>query len=178
MIMFNPRSFAKQIVMSRPALNECWVSVHDSDLSLVIDVVDVDNELIARHDTGLDGNADTADADKLASQLVDELKKLGIRAETFKTFGWGWIDGEDGEAGNEWIQISTLDHSGTPIGNLDEELAVLMLRDVEKHEHLRKQRETLADFITNAMEAYINTTQGQSDWKDYLDACTESENRV
>ena len=75
-----------------------------------------------------------------------------------KPFGWGWQDGEDDDAGNEWIEIGTLvpdDGFGVV---LDEELATLMLRNAvamaDKYPGIRQQREDTAQFIVDAMNEF------------------------
>lgn len=68
-------------------------------------------------------------------------------------YGWGWIDGEDDELGNAWIQISTLDEQSY----LEEEMAVIMCRDVERvrreHPEWIAQKEAEAKIIVDALNA-------------------------
>lgn len=170
---FDPKAFAERIVKARPTLNECVIVVRDSDLALVIDVVDDNYEVLARHNTGLDGNDDTTEAEALADRLVAALRDRGLSAQRPQSFGWTWIEGEDEQEGNEWIEVGTLDHSLNPFGTLDDELAVLMLRDAKKFSGFKPQREAAANFITSAMNAYLNTPEGKADWQTYLQAVAD-----
>lgn len=65
-------------------------------------------------------------------------------------YGWCWIEGEDDEQGNEWIQIHTISEDGYA----EEEICVLMLRNVAKWGHLKADREARAQFIVDAMNEH------------------------
>lgn len=71
------------------------------------------------------------------------------------TFGWGWIDGEDDEAADKWIQISILDYTDPKHPCLGEEIAVMMVRDYDqsiiKYPYLKMQREREAQLIVDSM---------------------------
>lgn len=66
-------------------------------------------------------------------------------------YGWGWIDGEDDDAANKWIQISPLDEAG----NLEEEMAVIMCRNFDKvqreHPEWIAEKERIANKICAAL---------------------------
>lgn len=47
-------------------------------------------------------------------------------------WGWTWIEGEDDEAGNSWIQIGPLEDDGDGILVQPEEVAVIMCRDFDR----------------------------------------------
>lgn len=66
-------------------------------------------------------------------------------------YTWTWIDGEDDEAGNAWIQISDLD---------GEEYAVIMCRNVESvradHPEWISQKENAARHICEALNFHAS----------------------
>ena len=74
-------------------------------------------------------------------------------------YGWGWIDGEDDNAGDRWIQISELDYSqDDQVGFLmDDEIATIMLRNyadsVKKWPNMVADREAKAKRIVDALNA-------------------------
>lgn len=71
------------------------------------------------------------------------------------SWGWTWIDGEDDEAGNAWIQIGPLEDDGH--GNVvqSDEVATIMCRNIEqvRAEHPERivQKEWEARLIVNAL---------------------------
>lgn len=70
-------------------------------------------------------------------------------------FGWGWIDGEDDNEGDKWIQISELDYSDPNHPSLGEEIATLMLRNydenIQRFPGLKEQKEREAQMIVDAL---------------------------
>lgn len=70
-------------------------------------------------------------------------------------YGWGWIDGEDDEEGDKWIQISELDYSDPDYPSLDEEIAVIMMRNYEANNlrfpGLKEENESYAQQIVDAL---------------------------
>lgn len=78
-------------------------------------------------------------------------------------FGWTWIEGEDENDGDEWIQISPLVDGGF----LGEELCVIMFRSAKVIEHkfpdLRGIKERQAELIVNSLNEYAKTHELISD---------------
>jgi hypothetical protein len=70
-------------------------------------------------------------------------------------YGWGWIDGEDDNEGDKWIQISELDYTDPDHPCLDEEMATIMFRNYEEYNlrfpNLKKQKESYAQQIVDAL---------------------------
>jgi hypothetical protein len=68
-------------------------------------------------------------------------------------YGFEWVDGEDENEGDRWIQISELDEDDC----LGEEIAVIMLRDADKAEKLFRgitaHKEAAAKMIVDALNA-------------------------
>ncbi len=81
---FNPGSFAKQLIKASPA-RQMTIAVEDNDGRLVISVyaglADNQGDLLGRHDTGLGGDADPADANHLSDQLAATLALAGIEVD-------------------------------------------------------------------------------------------------
>lgn len=83
---FNPKSFARRIREAHPDLEYATVRVMYSDLPLVIQVYDTNmldlmegnGNIIAHHDTGLDGDEEPAEADELADALCEALCDEGV----------------------------------------------------------------------------------------------------
>ena len=72
------------------------------------------------------------------------------------TWGWGWVDGEDEEEGNRWIQIGALEPSECgPV--LGEEEAIIMCRNFDRveaeHPEWIRQKEAMATRICDALNA-------------------------
>ncbi len=80
-----------------------------------------------------------------------------MSTKTRPRFGCGWIDGEDDEEGNLWIQISELDYRKSDEGFLAHELAVVVLRRAEEMERrfpgITANREQIAALIVAALNA-------------------------
>lgn len=72
-----------------------------------------------------------------------------------KRFGWGWIDGEDDNEGDKWIQISELDYSDPKHPCLSEEIATIMFRNydvnIERFPGLKEKKENDAQMIVDAL---------------------------
>lgn len=70
-------------------------------------------------------------------------------------YGWTWIEGEDDDTGDSWIQIGQLDKDG----HLSEEMAIIMCRDYEqvKREHPEwiENKEGDAGLIVDALNFYV-----------------------
>lgn len=68
-------------------------------------------------------------------------------------FGWAWIDGEDDDRGNAWIQIGSVDADGS----LADEMAIIMCRDFEsvkvQHPEWVAFKESDAQRIVDALNA-------------------------
>lgn len=77
-------------------------------------------------------------------------------------YGWGWIDGEDDNEGDKWIQISELDYSDPDYPSLGEEMAVIMMRNFEASNRrwpdMMKQRESVAQQIVDALNSFHTVT--------------------
>jgi hypothetical protein len=101
----------------------------------------------------IDNQQDNAGFEDFVKQYVEEGDELEPPVAKAKLrYGWGWIDGEGpDEAGNRWIEIATLDAEGC----LEDELAVVMLRDADKMEKkypgIKAERERIAIKIVNAL---------------------------
>jgi hypothetical protein len=70
-------------------------------------------------------------------------------------YGWTWIEGEDDDAGNSWIQIGELEVDGYSGYVMGEEMAIVMCRNFErvKYEHPEwiEQKERDAQLIVDAL---------------------------
>lgn len=68
-------------------------------------------------------------------------------------FAWTWIDGEDDDAGDAWIQIGPVEDDGS----LCEEMAFIMCRDFERvkveHPEWIVNKEHDAQTIVDALNA-------------------------
>jgi hypothetical protein len=76
---------------------------------------------------------------------------------TVLRYGWAWIEGEDDDAGNSWIQIGPLDH--TEYGTFQsDEMAVIMCRNYERvrsdHPEWIEWKERDAQKIVDALNAH------------------------
>jgi hypothetical protein len=151
-----------------PNLKKCWVKVTTDSGSLEIQILDPNNEIVNSYDTRLPALTDPKQTLALADQLVIQLGIVGIDAKLQEPFGWGWIDGEDENEGDKWIQIGTLDFSNNPNGCLEEEIATLMLRDAERNKKYEPDREAKAKFIVSALNYYIRTPIGLATWQDLV----------
>lgn len=87
MVSFDPKAYALELKEERPEVKRMTVQVVDDDLCLVIKVLDEEGETIGFHDTGLDGDEDTTEADDLADELVEALqsgrKSARVEAKRF-----------------------------------------------------------------------------------------------
>ena len=102
--------------------------------------------------------------------------------EPMPRYGYGWVDGEDDNEGDRWIEIAELDYSDPATPVLGEEIAVIMLRDADQSERkfpgITADRERKAELIVDALngcplktklviEMYGGTIQGI--WRDNPD---------
>lgn len=164
----NTALYAMHLKDAFPNLAKCWIKVTPDAGNLAIQILDPNNEIVASYDTRLPALTDPEPTLALADQLVIQLGIVGIDAKLQEPFGWGWIDGEDENEGDKWIQIGTLDFSGHPNGCLDEEIATIMLRDAERNKKYEPDREAKAKFIVGALNDYFRTPIGLVAWRDLV----------
>ncbi len=70
-------------------------------------------------------------------------------------FVWSWVDGEDDNAGNDWIEIIPIDEGG----DRGDEYATIMLRGgrANARRDAVAIRESNANFICDALNAWART---------------------
>ena len=90
--------------------------------------------------------ADLVRAREIAATIVSDITPR-------QSFGWTWIDGEDDNAGNAWIQISPLEDGIYA----SDEMAIIMCRNYERvrveHPEWIENMEFEAQTIVDALNA-------------------------
>ena len=107
---------------------------------------------------------DQVDYEDMAGETIEDFDTSGEQYQPFDMvqprsekpkYGWGWIDGEDDNEDDKWIQISELDYSDPDHPCLDEEIAVIMFRDYEENNlrfpGLKEEKESEAQQIVDAL---------------------------
>lgn len=84
-----------------------------------------------------------------------ELKMANPTEGETMRYGWGWIEGEDDDAGTDWISIEPLVVEGGEEILAGDEMAVIICRDADRvrreHPEWIEGKERTATLIVNAL---------------------------
>ena len=80
MVTFDPAAYVQKLLAAHPSLTTAGVDLLDVDGCLVLRIYDDGSSelVIGEHDTGLDGDEYSEDAEELAEMLVHELNRRGV----------------------------------------------------------------------------------------------------